>query len=143
MEDSFYITLSSKGESIYTNSNAHFRVELNQPLHFKDDLYEVALTDLILDADNYDRKENGVIFITCNLAAGQLYNSVRIPLLRHVYAQQIRAQQFQFQHLYYMPVTNGMVGTIEMNILDDSGEHISFLRHTSYCTLHIRKRKTR
>lgn len=141
MDKSFFITLSSKGQSIYTNTYSHFKVELDHALHFQDDLYEVALVDITLDADKYEKKEEGIVFITSNVCSEQLYNSSRLPLLRHLYVSRSRIQQFEFKHLYYMPVSNGTVNTIQIKILDEKRDLVSFLRQTSYCTLHFRRKR--
>lgn len=141
MDNNFYMTLSSKGQSIYSNTFSHFKVDLDHALHFQDDKYEVALVDLIVDSDSYEKKEDGIVFITSNVCSEQLYNSSRAPLLRHLYISRSRIQQFEFKHLSYVPVKNGIVGTISISIVDESGEQVSFLRQASYCTLHFRRKK--
>lgn len=143
MENNFYITVSSSGRGFIPESNSHsqFTVNLDQPLHFEADLYECSLVDLILDVGEYNKNQNGIILVSSNLAAEQQFNSTRLPLLRLCHIQRSKVNYMEFKCPHYIPVKNGILGSIEINILNAHGEIISFLRDTSYCTLHFRRRR--
>jgi len=139
MDKSFFITLTSENNGIYKNSNSNFKVELDQPLYIQTQ-YEVALVDITLNTGNYEKKEEGMLFVTTNVCEEQHFNSTRIPLLRHFYAAKSRIYQYEFNKPHYIPVKHGILGTIEIMIRDKQGETTSFLHDTTYCTLHFRKR---
>ena len=139
MDKSFFVTLSSANNGVHHNTNSHFKVELDQPLNIQSD-YEVALMDITLNTGNYEVKEDGMIFVTSNVCEEQHFNNTRIPLLRYFYAARSRLYQYEFHVPHYKPVKHGIMGTIEIIIIGKEGRSTSFIRDTTYCTLHFRKR---
>ena len=145
MEDNFYLLINSEqSKNYFTNNTAsHFHVSLNEFINFADCQYECALVDFSCTTTNFDDKQPlAEVYICFNIASEQLIGGRMCSLVRYTTVRRGRFQMEKFVLPYYVPIKPLKTNMLEVYIKDADGKELSFLRNTTKCTFHNRRRKT-
>ena len=136
-----YITVSniSVVDQFTNNTPYNFKVLLDQYLDFNSN-YECALVDFTCSTARNPIKFKH-IYIYFNMVEEQPVGGGRQSLIRHTLVQANKLQMEAFAVPYYMPVKQMKTNILEINIKDEYGADASFLRKTTTCTFHVRKKK--
>ena len=140
MEDDMFIVISSQHSKHYfpNNSPSHFRVCLDQFIDFKD-AHQCALMDFTCTTANFESPLLN-IYIYFNLVSEQPVGGSRESLVRHTTVRRGQLQMEKFTLPYYLPVKPIRTNTLEVYIRDKDGKQASFLKKTTTCTFHFRKK---
>ena len=144
MEDNFYLLINSEqSKNYYTNNTpSHFHVGLNEFINFTDCQYECALVDFSCTTTNFDDKQSlAEVYICFNIASEQLIGGRMCSLVRYTTVKCGRFQMEKFVLPYYVPIKPLKTNMLEVYIKDADGKELSFLRSTTKCTFHFRRRK--
>ncbi len=82
------------------------------------------------------------MFIYCDIIQPQYIGSQLLPIIRQFItgSEHGVVETRIFEKLYYLPVSEKTINTIEINLLDDSSEFIKFQNDSVItCMLHFRK----
>ena len=142
MEDLFITINNANSEKYFTNNTPYnFQVCLDNQLDL-DDNYECALVDFTCKTGKIDSRFQH-IFIYFNMVEEQPVGSGRDSLIRHTIVQGSKLQMEKFKLPYYMSVKQLKTNILEVYIKDEDGEEASFLKQTTTCTFHFRKKSWR
>jgi len=82
------------------------------------------------------------MFIYCDLVQPQFIGTQLLPIIRQFITgtEHGKLETKTFEKLYYMPVAQKTINTIEINLLDDTSQFINFQNESIVtCMLHFRK----
>ncbi len=82
------------------------------------------------------------LYVYCNICEPQIVGDVYAPLLRSIAIKGNRGEHVikTYAEPHYIPVTDRQVDNIEINIKDDTGVDVPFMRGKVVCKLHFRQR---
>lgn len=118
-----------------------FRGRLAELLGFKSDTH--LRNSRTLD-NPMDLKYLHNMFVYCDIVEPHAVGHAKVPLVRVVtvkgkYGEDVNSI---YTNIYYHPVKQKYIDTIEIDIRDNAGRKIPFLRGTVIVTLHFRLRKS-
>ena len=142
MEDNFYLLINNEQSKGYypNNSSANFKICLDQFINFTDVTYECALVDFSCTTINFQPPLEEV-YICLNIVSEQLIGGSRRRLARRTTVKRGRYQMEKFQLPFYVPIKPVASNMLEVHIKGADGKDVSFLKNTTTCTFHLRRKK--
>ena len=80
------------------------------------------------------------VFIYFNMTSEQLIGGSTDSLMRHTTVRRGCLEMEKFILPYYIPVKLIKTNILEVYIKDENGKEVSFLKKTTTCTFHFRKK---
>ena len=125
-----YLYLNSS-DCLFThpqNVPSDFTIDLPEPLHFDNEKYEIAVTEVL-----YKGKRTIDLYMFCNICDTTFVREKTLPILRI-----IRQPNEIFAVPYYIPIYQKNISTVHVYLRDKYYNPVSFSKDYLRCTLHIR-----
>ena len=140
MSNQHFLYISSDDSSdLFNNTPAEFTVKLSEPTLLKGD-WQCALTAIDIPG-NFTTPYRSLYICGDFVGESQLHNKKR-PVPRRVPIQNGKRRVIShFDHLCYYPDTKSHLTTLTIYLVDESDNLLIFSGGSTYCQLHIVKKK--